>query len=59
VPHEIWLKLNAYIYGSQAFAKRFEQPSYLNNKKEKEERIKRLKVCLFKGARPLNITSLY
>jgi len=25
---QIWLKLNAYIYGSQAFAKRFEQPSY-------------------------------
>jgi len=26
---QIWLKLNAYIYGSQAFAKPFEQPSYL------------------------------
>jgi len=25
----IWLKLNAYIYGSQAFAKLFEQPSYM------------------------------
>jgi len=25
---QIWLKLNAYIYGSQAFAKLFEQPSY-------------------------------
>jgi len=26
---QIWLKLNAYIYGSQAFAKLFEQPSYI------------------------------
>jgi len=26
---QAWLKLNAYIYGSQAFAKHFEQPSYL------------------------------
>jgi len=25
---QIWLKLNAYIYGSQAFAKLFEQPLY-------------------------------
>jgi len=25
---QIWLTLNAYIYGSQAFAKLFEQPSY-------------------------------
>jgi len=25
---QIWLKLSAYIYGSQAFAKLFEQPSY-------------------------------
>jgi len=26
---QIWLKLNAYIDGSQAFAKLFEQPSYI------------------------------
>jgi len=26
---QIWLKLNAYIYGSQAFVKLFEQPSYM------------------------------
>jgi len=26
---KIWLKLNAYIYGSQGFAKLCEQPSYI------------------------------
>jgi len=30
---QIWLKLNAYIYGSQAFAKLFEQPSYVKSNK--------------------------
>jgi len=31
---QAWLKLNAYIYGSQAFAKLFEQPSYLHEQTE-------------------------